>query len=472
MPEDRARERSGKPEGDTFATTAKTGPLYPQLKARPGADRKAVRANQRERLHGAMIEAVVARGYTATTVADVIALAGVSRKTFYREFANKDECFLAVYDRVVQQGMERIQVAYRAGKDGERDWNAGLCRAFEAFIAEIAERPKPTRFALLNVLAVGPAARERVERAEATFATMIAQGFSQAPEEVAMPRLLLLSLVGGIWFVTRSRLMPGRPTGIEGSGQELFEWMLTYRDPVAEALPRRVPVPPPARPGRARRAEDERTRLLRAVAELAADGALPNLVPSQIAHRAGVDDDAFAEHFSTVGDCFFASLELMSAEAMARALRESEGAPDWPQALCRSVRALLCQIAEDPVFASAAFEAVYAVGPSGTRRRAGLMRSFANVLARRAPEGARPSPLIAEAIVGSVWSIAHRYVVHDRASVLPSLWPHASYLALAPIVGAEAAAQAIRAELGDEERGGGGPEGGRPPVSAASLTDM
>jgi len=445
-------------------------PLYPQLKARPGADRESVRANQRERLHEAMIEAVAGGGYSAATVGDIVALAGVSRKTFYREFANKEDCFLATYDRVVREGMERIQAAYRADEEGERDWNAGLCRAFEAFIAEIVDRPKAARLALLGVLAAGPAARGRVEHAEALFATMLATSFAQAPDEVAMPQPLLRSLVGGIWFVTRSRLLGGRPTAIKGAGQELFQWMLTYRDPAVEALPRRAGVPAPPPGARPRREEGERTRLLRAVAELAARDALPSLTSLQIARRAGVEGDAFERHFTTVDDCFFASLELMSVESVARALRESEYASDWPTALCRSVRSILRQIAEDPVFARAAFVAVYAIGPSGTQRRAELMRRFAAVLIRHAPEGCKPSPLVAEAIVGSVWSIAHRHVVHDRADMLPALWAHASYLALAPIVGAEAALEAIRAELGGTERAAGRPSpAGRGKASPATA---
>lgn len=458
MSEQGARDRSGGPAGaggtSVATATTRASSLYPQLKARPGADREAVRANQRERLHGAMIEAVATRGYSATTVADVVALAGVSRKTFYREFANKDECFLATYDRVVREGTERIQAAYRAGEPSERDWNAGLCRAFDAFIVELIERPRPTRFALLDVLAAGPAARARVEHAEVVFAQMIAQSLAQAPEEVAMPQPLLRSLVGGIWFVTRSRLLRDRPTTLSDPGRELFEWMLTYRHPAVEALPRPTFVPARRPSPTVRREEDERTRLLRAVAAMAARGALPTLTPLQVTQRAGVDVSVFRRNFESVGDCFFASLERMSVEAGACALRASQDAPDWPVALCRAVRALLCRIAEDPVFARAAFVAVYAAGPSGTQRRAALMRSFATVLVRQAPEGSEPSALVAEAIVGSVWSIAHRHVVHDHARLLPALWPHASYLALAPIVGAEAALRAIRAELGAEARGG------------------
>jgi AcrR family transcriptional regulator len=422
--------------------------MPPKLKARRGVDREAVLANQRERLHAAMIEVVAERGYTGVTTRRLRALAGVSEKTIYAHFPGKEAYFLATYDQVVHEAMGRIQTAYRAGEEGGQDWKAGLCRAFEAFTSEIVERPRQSRLALLDVLAAGPVAQDRIEHAEAVFAQMIAQSFAQAPDEVAMPQSLLRSLVGGIWFVTRSRLLRDRPSAIAGSGRQLLDWMLTYRDPAVEALPRRAPVPaPPRRDGRCRSDEDERMRLLRAVAELAAKGALPTLTSLQITRHAGLESLAFSRHFEGVADCFFASLELMSIEAVARARKESKDAEDWATALCRSVRALLCQIGEDPVFARAAFIAVYTAEPSGTQRRADLMRSFAALLAQRAPEGSKPSAVVAEAIVGSVWSIAHRHVVHDRALMLPSLWPHASYLALAPIVGAEAARDTISAEV-------------------------
>ena len=48
-----------------------------------------------------MAEAVTERGYANVTVADVIKRAGVSRETFYEQFANKEDCFMAAYDTIV-----------------------------------------------------------------------------------------------------------------------------------------------------------------------------------------------------------------------------------------------------------------------------------------------------------------------------------------------------------------------------------
>ena len=133
-------------------------PLFPQLRARKNVPREQVAANQRMRLQGAMVEAVARHGYAATTVHELTALAGVTKKTLYRHFEDKQDCFLATYDLVVRDGVQRISAAYRsaeaagggAASGGQRDWQAGLCRAFDAFARELALRPKCSRLALVG----------------------------------------------------------------------------------------------------------------------------------------------------------------------------------------------------------------------------------------------------------------------------------------------------------------------------------
>lgn len=68
------------------ANHAPSGPLYRQLRPRPhGLGKDEVEQNQRARLCGATIEAVAARGYDATGVAELSRLAGVSKRTFYEQ---------------------------------------------------------------------------------------------------------------------------------------------------------------------------------------------------------------------------------------------------------------------------------------------------------------------------------------------------------------------------------------------------
>ena len=78
--------------------------------------REQVRAGQRLRLALAMIDAVAEDGYRATRVADVIARAGVSRKTFYEQFDNKQDCLLATFDLVADEAVRRVEIAYRDAK--------------------------------------------------------------------------------------------------------------------------------------------------------------------------------------------------------------------------------------------------------------------------------------------------------------------------------------------------------------------
>ncbi|HLB21046.1 MAG TPA: helix-turn-helix domain-containing protein, partial [Solirubrobacteraceae bacterium] len=67
-----------------------------------------MRADQRRRLAMAMVDAVGQDGYRATRVADVIARAGVSRKTFYELFGNKQDCLLATFGTIMSQAIRRL----------------------------------------------------------------------------------------------------------------------------------------------------------------------------------------------------------------------------------------------------------------------------------------------------------------------------------------------------------------------------
>ena len=98
-----------------------------------------VLASQRGRMLGAMADAVATKGYAGTTVADVVAGAGVSRKTFYEHFSDKEECFLAGFDTGVDLLLEAIVGATPAGDD---DTWIGLMRArVRAYLDTLVSRP-------------------------------------------------------------------------------------------------------------------------------------------------------------------------------------------------------------------------------------------------------------------------------------------------------------------------------------------
>jgi AcrR family transcriptional regulator len=395
-----------------------------------------------------MIEACTRHGYAATTVRELAALAGVSTKTVYDNFDSKDACFLATYDLVVQQAVGRISAAYRDGPRGGDDWTAGLCRAFEAFATELVERPAPSRLALIEILAAAPDALPRITRAETLFTTMIAGSFARAPDSLLIPAPVVRALIGGIWFVARARLLESRPQVIRAGGAELREWLMAYRLPAGFRLPS-APALRPTPTIEAKlieTARSERFRMLRAAAKMVARDGYAALSPAGVAEAAGLSVAAFDAEFEDGRACFLSMLEWLSADAFAEALRESEGAPSWASSICRALRSLFRRVARDHALARAAFVDALVVGPVGYERRVAIMAAFAETFAHRAPARWRPSPLVAEAIIGSVWSIAHRQVVLGQRERLPSSWPLAAFVASAPIIGKDAALAVVASE--------------------------
>ena len=132
-----------------------TAPLYRQLRPHPhGPSKSEVEENQRARLCGAMIEAIAARGYEATSVAELSRLAGVSKRTFYEQFANKEACFLATHDMITRCAVAGVVFAH--GEESNRE--AALHDVFEAFVRAAADQPKAARLVLVDRVSAGRAA--------------------------------------------------------------------------------------------------------------------------------------------------------------------------------------------------------------------------------------------------------------------------------------------------------------------------
>jgi len=113
-----------------------------QLRPGPGNDRSAVARNQRERILGATVATVAEQGYEATRVADILALAGVSRGAFYRYFDNKLECFLATLDELAAMARDQVVHSYR---DETRSWDERLQAVFEGLVEMIVAQPDAGR---------------------------------------------------------------------------------------------------------------------------------------------------------------------------------------------------------------------------------------------------------------------------------------------------------------------------------------
>ena len=172
--------------------------------------REQVLASQRGRMLHAIAEAVAAKGYTATTVGDVVSGAGVSRKTFYEHFADKEECFLAAWDAGVELLLGAIVESQETVADPIERMRAGL----RAYLGTLASEPAFARSFLIEVVAAGPRAEARRAEVHERFAGLFSARHRQArrdrPELPDVPESISLAAVGAINELVSGYVRAGR----------------------------------------------------------------------------------------------------------------------------------------------------------------------------------------------------------------------------------------------------------------------
>jgi AcrR family transcriptional regulator len=403
-----------------------------------------VARNQRARMYGGMIEAVSERGYPQTTVAHVIAYAGVSRRAFYEQFQNKEACFLATYDIIVARARKLVLDSW----GNERGWANRLHAACKALLDDVAERPKGPRLVLVDSLGIGPRARERMTLASTTFERVLAMAFESHPDGVDLSPLTIRAIVAGIRHVAFTRMYEQREKELYGLTDEVLDWIESYRSPVARRLNVSGLVQPgdvEPQPAAFLAADDKRARALGALVHLTLDERYAELSDPQIAQFAGISTEAFHKQFATKEACFLAVLDEFVAEAMEAVKTAVADARDWPEAVHLAVRALVEYFAAHEALSRMAFIDIFDVGPGMIGRMTRSIEDFTKLLDELGPEPRR-GPLVArEAITGAIWGIVSSYTAHDRVRQLPRLVDQLSFIVLAPYIGAKPAMETIEA---------------------------
>ena len=173
--------------------------------------RETVVSSQRERLLLAMADAVAERGYAKTTVADVLQRARVSRETFYEQFANKEECFLAAYE--AGAGIVAGEMGRELGSlDADADVQGKLERVLGRYLATLALEPAIARTFLVEVYAAGPQALERRVEVQQRFVDLVAAIAGASDER---QRFACEALVAAVSALVTQRVCAGRGADLE-----------------------------------------------------------------------------------------------------------------------------------------------------------------------------------------------------------------------------------------------------------------
>jgi AcrR family transcriptional regulator len=164
----------------------------------------------RRRLLDGLAASIGERGYRATTVADIVRHARTSKRTFYDQFASKEQCFL----ELLRADTERLAEGIRAAVDPEADWHRQIRQAVEAYVGNIESRPAITLSWIRELPSLGSAARD-VQRHGLQLLTNLLIDLSGSPgfRRANLPPLtapLAVILLGGLRELTALAVEDGK----------------------------------------------------------------------------------------------------------------------------------------------------------------------------------------------------------------------------------------------------------------------
>jgi AcrR family transcriptional regulator/DNA-binding MarR family transcriptional regulator len=254
---------------------------------------------QRTRLLDATFALVGAEGYRRLTARRVSEWAGVSNKTFYDLFSDREDCFLAAFDYAVDELAAVVVPAW----EGERDWAGGIRAGLSALLGFLDGEPALRRLVFVEALGAGPRVLARRAEVLDVLAGAVDEGRRGVKVGAELPRLTAEGIVGAAFGVVYARLMQQDPEPLTDLLNTLVATIvLPYRGHAAAAREqaRMAPVSHSAKGGRLVAVEGQpsaaldfrltvRTHLvLTAVAQLSERGSDPS--NREISNAAGVRD--------------------------------------------------------------------------------------------------------------------------------------------------------------------------------------
>jgi AcrR family transcriptional regulator len=428
----------------------------------PARDRKNT---QRERLLAGMLAAANHDGYDDATVSNVTARAGVSRPTFYRYFTDRDDCFLALHRDIAARLIDHVGEAVAHAQPEH-----ALGATVRALIALADSEPDRAYFLSSTALAGGPRALEERERVIGQITVIAETSYSALPRARPAPDLPAEAVIGAAQRLIARGLRRGE-RDFAPLEQALSDWLGRYERPAGQHRWRtlkpgpnpepllRLPGPldggPSARAGRSRvsrgggeRARKQRWRILTATADSAAQRGFAATTVSEIMARARFDRRVFYEHFRDKQQAFLAVHELAFEQTMSIAAGAYLSARQLPERVWRGIRAASQFQAAYPAIAHVGYLESHALGPPAIQRADDSSRAFAILLHTASERTRRPQDLpVAEAIGAAIFEIARNQVRLDRARDLPRYAFHATYICLAPLLGAAAANEFLDAKV-------------------------
>lgn len=169
--------------------------------AHSGAIRARLSGLQRSRILAASADVTVEHGAASVTVAHIVERSGVSRRTFYEQFADREDCLLAAFEQALELASERVLPAFET----QRRWRERIRAGLAELLAFVDEQPLLGRLLIVESLSGGTKTLVRRSQAIARITAAVDAGREEAKDVLPVP-LAAEGIVGGALTVIHSRL--------------------------------------------------------------------------------------------------------------------------------------------------------------------------------------------------------------------------------------------------------------------------
>ncbi len=142
------------------------------------------RGTPRQRVLQATAATIRQNGYHRVTVADIVTVAGVSRRQFYNEFSSKSDAVIAAYEQGFQQVLAAsVPVFFSSAQWPQRVWQSGL-----AFTSFLAREPSIAYLGFVECHSLGRDFAARIAETQLAFTLFLEEGYRQRPEGQSLGR--------------------------------------------------------------------------------------------------------------------------------------------------------------------------------------------------------------------------------------------------------------------------------------------
>jgi AcrR family transcriptional regulator len=189
-------------------------------------------------------------------------------------------------------------------------------------------------------------------------------------------------------------------------------------------------------------------RILRAVATVIAERGYGAATIGEFAARARISQSTFYTHFESKEDAAMAALDAALAQMLAAVQPAARRAPDWPHGARAAMGALCSFGAAEPAFAGLAIVEVYAMGKAALEARDRAVWPLGRLIDPALERLSLPvrRPILLEVLAGAIYTLAYDQVRGEGPQSLPQIAPLATYMLLAPFLGAEEACEVANSD--------------------------